>query len=158
MNKIIFTVGCPGSGKTTWAKDKQDTSPIGEVIRLNRDDIRENLFGNRYHISYGGKHMKQYEELVTSVQINTCNSILALNKDVTIIFDDTNADYKRLMQLMKMYNSSNCKVEIVYFTDTPLETCLERNSKRARKVPEDIIRNMYNKSLETMHELEKLSY
>lgn len=44
---LTITIGCPGSGKSTWA----DRNLPPETLRLERDRFREALFGSRrsYH-------------------------------------------------------------------------------------------------------------
>ena len=46
---LTITIGCPGSGKSTWA----DAQLPPETLRLERDRFREALFGSRraYHDS-----------------------------------------------------------------------------------------------------------
>lgn len=46
---LVVTIGCPGSGKSTWA----DKNLSSDTLRLERDRFREALFGTRraYHNS-----------------------------------------------------------------------------------------------------------
>lgn len=46
---LTITIGCPGSGKSTWADENLPPT----TLRLERDRFREALFGNRraYHDS-----------------------------------------------------------------------------------------------------------
>ena len=44
MKKIILTVGCPGSGKSTWAREFIAKNP--GFFNINRDDYRQSIMGH----------------------------------------------------------------------------------------------------------------
>ena len=72
-----------------------------------------------------------------------------------IIIDATNFNPKTIKEFedwIQTFNNSffskenDVKYEIVYKDfPTPLEVCIERDSKRERPIGEEVIRNMYNK-------------
>ena len=139
--KVYITKGIPGSGKTTWALQKQRQHTIGDIVRANRDDIRELLCGKEYH---NGSPIGSIENMVTVIQQNIISTAIVNNKDV--IIDDCNLNPKFLKILTDFITrqSSNVGIEIVDFTNVPYELCLQRNNNRDRKVPEDVMQRMYD--------------
>ncbi len=135
--ELIATRGVPGSGKSTWAKAWVAGAP--RRARVNRDDIRYQLFG-----SYFGPEVD--EGAVSQVQQAMILSLLGAQ--FSVIVDNThinvNRDLRPLANLAKKYEARFSVVQI----DVPLEVALERNAARDRVVPEDVIRNMY----ERMHQ------
>ena len=139
--KVYITKGIPGSGKTTWALQKQRQHTIGDIVRANRDDIRELLCGKEYH---NGSPIGSIENMVTVIQQNIISTAIVNNKDV--IIDDCNLNPKFLKILTDFITrqSSNVGIEIVDFTNVPYELCLQRNNNRDRKVPEYVMQRMYD--------------
>ena len=65
---------------------------------------------------------------------------IALARPVTYI-DATSLTRKDRAHWIGFANETHCTPEALYF-DTPIEVCLERNRRRARRVPEDAIVEM----------------
>jgi hypothetical protein len=63
MTELLITRGLPASGKTTWARERIDARKSGEIVRLNRDDIRRMMLPTTYR-----EPVHHAEELVTKVQ------------------------------------------------------------------------------------------
>ncbi|PYX78029.1 MAG: polynucleotide kinase, partial [Acidobacteria bacterium] len=58
--------------------------------------------------------------------------------------DATNLSPKERKQWIQMARSLGYEVQAVFF-DVPLEVCLERNRRRERMVPEDVMHRMATK-------------
>jgi len=65
---------------------------------------------------------------------------LALSRLVTYI-DATHLTPRERRPYIKMGETYGCAVEAVFF-DVPLEVCRERNGRRGRVVPEDVLERM----------------
>jgi predicted kinase len=65
---------------------------------------------------------------------------LAAGAPVTYIDATSLARWER-RPWIQFAHLNDCDIEAVHF-DTPLDTCLERNRKRKRVVPPDVIRSM----------------
>lgn len=65
-----------------------------------------------------------------------------MKNNVNCIYDSTGISSKRRMSFLSSISHIGC-VKICILFATPYEVCLERNSKRDRKVPEDVIKRMY---------------
>jgi predicted kinase len=131
MSMMLVLVGIQGSGKSTFAKEF--VSKNKSYIRTNRDDIRTMLA-----VPYN----KSNEHLVVDIQLQVIER--AYKNGYNIILDNTNFNpdvFKKIDIINRKYNAF---VEFKFF-DTPLQECLDRNSKREKPVPEDAIYKLYNK-------------
>lgn len=144
MNKIIILQGLPGSGKSTWAKEWVKEDPENRV-RFNRDDIRNML---------GVYWVPSREDLINSIYLSFLNEAMIkgydividnmnLNKNALKEIEDEVADFNEWIRL----SSTNIQYEVHYknFFSVPLETCIERDSKRENPVGEATIKKIYNK-------------
>ena len=130
--KLIILQGIPASGKTTWARQFVEESPLTRV-RVNRDDIRDML----------GKYwVPEREELVSEIE-ESC-VFEALSAGYTVVLDATNLNPKYLEGWESIANLPNVEIEYKKFTIN-LEEAIERDSKRDRPVTEKVIRGFYNK-------------
>ncbi|WXW92667.1 polynucleotide kinase [Streptomyces phage Enygma] len=132
--QLLILRGIPGCGKSTWAHDVWlKENPNG--IRVNRDDIRMQLFGRETGVD---------EELVTRIEHGMVDG--ALSKGYSVIVDDTNIRHKYIKEFVKIGQRHGASVAVKQF-DVSLETALERNAARAtaggRDVPESVIRKMH---------------
>lgn len=136
MPKIIVLSGLPASGKTTWAKKWVEEEPT-KRIRVCRDDIRHML----------GKYwVPEREDIVTEIEQDAVYR--GLEQDYDVVVDATNfrKNFWKLF-LDSLSKTHYCQLEYKFF-DTPLEECIERDSKReVGKVGKEVIMNMYNKYL-----------
>lgn len=119
---LFVTIGIPGSGKSTWAKTQTP------CWRVNRDDIRESVFG------YRGPPIAHMEEKVTRIQ----NSLIleGLRSGSSVIVDNTNLVATHRNALKKLAHEAG--VEVLYkeiFFDTPVVECHRRNNERSNPVP-----------------------
>lgn len=137
---VYMTKGLPGSGKTTWAKDQLTYMGNGWGTRVNKDDLRATL-----HLS---NFSKNNEKIVLAAR----DSIVAaaLNHGQHVIVDDTNFEPRHEKTLRSIARGKDAHLEVVDFTDVPLDVCLARNQARTDKppVPERVIRNMWRKYID----------
>lgn len=129
MNFFYMTVGCPASGKSTWAEQYKD----GFII-VSSDAIRAALYGDE---SIQGNPVEVFE-LVKK------NIVDALKQGKDVIFDATNMKYKNRMNIMREVNkfSSEYLIKVCEIFVEPIDVLLERNANRERHVPEHVIRRM----------------
>jgi predicted kinase len=129
MSRIILLVGVPGSGKSTLATK---LSKKGFVI-LNADSIREEIWGDAAE--------QKEPQKIFGILYARLEELLKQGKDVAV--DNTNLSYKLRKQVIDRARKAGCTDIQLWLLDVPLEVCLERNQKRDRSVPEDIVANMY---------------
>ena len=145
MAKIILCRGIQGSGKTTWAKQWVLEDPEHRV-RFNNDDIR-NMLGKYW--------VPSREDLVKNLKHTFLCTSMSYGFDIVI--DNMNLNPKELEYYNKVIDDwnntkgivhdmvkSKYDIEIKNFF-TPLEECIERDSKRLNPIGEKIIRNTYEK-------------
>lgn len=124
--KVIFTVGLPGSGKSTFVKElaKRENAVI-----LSSDSIRDELFGDA---------TKQKSRMVFRTLYERLNNLVA--KGFSVIVDATNIERERRIFALRKLPSA-IKKECYYF-DTPYVTCVDRNQQRKRHVPLIVMEKM----------------
>ena len=127
--KLIMMCGLPASGKSTYSKE------LAEEHNANihaSDSIREELSGDINN--------QNINDLVFQTLHKRIKNDLKDGK--SCIYDATNISYKRRMAFLNELNKIPCE-KICVLMATPYEECLKRNAERERKVPEEVIKNMY---------------
>ena len=145
MGKIILCRGIQGSGKTTWAKQWVLEDPEHRV-RFNNDDIR-NMLGKYW--------VPSREGLIKDLRGTFLWNSMFYGFDIVI--DNMNLNPKELEYYNKMLDNWNYpevtiptivrqkySLEFKNFF-TPLEECIERDSKRPNPIGEEVIRKTYEK-------------
>jgi predicted kinase len=141
IGKLTITRGLSGSGKTTIAREMVDSRPTGEIVRLNRDDLRAMLLPSYYR-------QPEYrpEQIVTRIQHGPITALLT--EGVDVIVDDTNLRLRTVRELAQLAERANAEWECM---DTclavPLEECIRRDTGREKPVGEDLIRRQWRKYL-----------
>ena len=151
MAKIILCRGIQGSGKTTFAKQWVLEDPEHRV-RFNNDDIR-NMLGKYWVPSREqlvldlkkqfimSSMMKGYDIVIDNMNLNPKEVEFYKN-----YIEEHNRIMKKLDEETKLSFKDDTKYELE-FKDffTPLQECIERDSKRPNPIGEEIIRNTYEK-------------
>lgn len=125
--KFIMLVGIPGSGKSTHAKNLILST---NGIHLSSDGIRAELYGDE---AIQGNPSEVFE-------IMHRRTLEALADGNNVIYDATNItrkDRASIMSKIPKYVETEC--HIVW---APIETCIERDSKRERSVGKEVIDRM----------------
>jgi predicted kinase len=127
--KIIVTVGLPGSGKSTWAR-KQCALHPETLVRVCRDDIR-NMMGTYW--------VPSRENLVTKVENASVD--VSIQKGYSIIVDATN--FKSINKWQQLAKEIKLDFEVKDFTDVSLDVCIQRDADRIAPVGKAVIMRMY---------------
>lgn len=136
MNKPILYVmmGLPASGKSSYAKQLKDTLMSNTVI-ISSDSTRKEWYGSE---SIQGNPNKLFEEMRKRTVDNLCYGR-------NVIYDATNLtlesrsflrNYKPLIDIRDTIAVIGC------LCITPFKICCERNSRRERIVPMEVMDRM----------------
>ena len=122
---VVLAIGLPGSGKTTWFKRRGVTPLSSDMLRtILFDDITD----------------QRYSGLVFSTLRSLLRARLIAKMPWNYV-DATNLSAHERRQWIKMAKSFGYEAQAVYF-DVPLAVCMERNSKRERRVADDVMQKM----------------
>ncbi len=124
--KMAILRGLPGSGKSTLAKQYVERG----YKRFNKDDLRTMIDG--------GVYSAENEEFIFAVQQSLI--AMALHKKLPIVIDNTHGRDSVVAKLIKMAELHDYTVDVVVI-DTPIETCIRRDSVRHASVGEEVIRS-----------------
>ena len=135
--KAFFLAGGPGSGKSYVVR--KTTGGMGMRV-VNSDDAFELLL-KRAGLSL---KMPKSEEEPRDVQRKRAKSITKekqrnyIEGRLGLIIDGTGKDYDKIAKQSTELKQLGYETYMI-FVNTSLDTALERNSQRARSVPEDIV-------------------
>jgi predicted kinase len=125
---VVLAIGLPGSGKSAWFKRHNITPLSSDLLRaLLFDDPTE----------------QRFQDLVFSNLRSMLKARLIARRPMNYV-DATNLTPHERHSWIKLAKDYGYEVQAVFF-DVPVEVCLERNRKRERVVPEDVMRRMASK-------------
>lgn len=128
--RLIIVMGLPASGKSTLAEKLEAQG----AKRVNRDAIRKRLYGDE---AIQGDYKKVNEEYYAELRE-------ALSDGGPVVSDNVNITVAHRRDTIEAGIQAGYTDIAVVWVSVPLDVCLERNSKRDRKVGEDIIRGMHS--------------
>lgn len=127
---VIINIGPPAAGKSTWTDEFLSKNP--NYVKVSRDDFR-------YMLRNQGFCEPKIEKMITELVNQTI--LTALSNKLNVIIDNTNLKVSVIKDFIKLVNDY-ADVNYRVF-DVPFETLLERDSKRERKVGEDVLKRMW---------------
>jgi predicted kinase len=125
---VVLSIGLPGSGKSTWFKRHN-------ILPLSSDMVRILLFDDVTE--------QRYQDLVFSTLRSMLRARLLAKRPWNYV-DATNLSPHERRSWVKLAHDFGYEAHAVFF-DVPAEVCMERNLRRERNVPEDVMRRMANK-------------
>ena len=125
MKKAILFIGLPGSGKTTYIKNKITGFEI-----VSADEIKYQ------HPDYDPFHPEITHQWSVVEAERFMNDYSDLGMDICMDSGGVNNSYS--LRIINMLKSKGYHVELIHM-DTPLDVCLIRNRERGRVVPEQVV-------------------
>jgi predicted kinase len=122
---VVLAIGLPGSGKSAWFK-RHNITP------LSSDMLRALLFDDPAE--------QRFQDIVFSNLRAMLKARLIARRPVNYV-DATNLTPHERQSWIKLGHDYGYEVQAVFF-DVPTEVCLERNQRRDRVVPEDVMQRM----------------
>lgn len=125
---LTVLVGLPGSGKSTYAKQKIEDNPT--TVWLSSDSIREKLYGD-------ASCQKDPAKVFEIMQEEALN---ALDSGFDVIYDATSITRKSRAAIMDKVPKHVRKECVIVWA--PIEVCIERDEARDRTVGPEVIDKM----------------
>lgn len=154
MYRINIMCGIPGSGKSTFVEKEFGYLPDWTIVESDKI--------TKKHLEIAGypnaNHPSEVEEIEEPhvFMIDVWQDIYVYLKDLmetgftNIVLDATNVNHRHLMNLIELIEEYEDYEWKVIAMSTPFHTCLERNENREKRVPKEILENMYLDYLETV--------
>jgi len=124
---LILTIGLPGSGKSTWARQQPD------AVVIERDAIREELTGD----------MRNHTQEPRVTRVANERVFAALDAGKTVIVADTNLRSKYRKAWHHAARQAGAEYSEQSFLHVPVSVCIERDAQRPNPVGEEVIRRMH---------------
>ncbi len=122
---VVLSIGLPGPGKSTWFKRHN-------ILPLSSDMVRILLFDDVTE--------QRYQDLVFSTLRSMLRARLLARRPWNYV-DATNLSPHERRSWVKLAHDFGYEAHAVFF-DVPPEVCIERNRRRERNVPEDVMQRM----------------
>lgn len=127
--RLIVLVGIPGSGKTTYARNKYKLGS-NNVVWLSSDAFREQLYGDANCQANPAKVFELMQE----------QAVAALEKGFDVIYDATNITRKDRAGILDKVPKYVQKCAVIIWA--PIDICIERDKARERTVGKEVIDKM----------------
>lgn len=128
---LTITVGLPGSGKSTWSKQRQRET---QCIRVSKDDMRLSLFANPIPWNWSlDKITESAEEAAV---------IAALKQSQDVIVDATNLTERRQKRWKHIADTHAATFTIKDFRHVSVYECVMNDLNRPAKVGAQVILEM----------------
>lgn len=134
IKKIYLLCGCPGSGKSTYAKAHIDD----KTAWISRNKVRFSMVSEDEE--YFSKEKEVFNAFVKEIKKAIENNLIE-----NIYIDATHINETSRNNLLdKIVWGVKDELNVIYF-DTPLDICLKRNSNRSgrERVPDNVIARMF---------------
>jgi predicted kinase len=125
---VVLSIGLPGSGKSTWFKRHN-------ILPLSSDMVRILLFDDVTE--------QRFQDLVFSTLRSMLRARLLARRPWNYV-DATNLSPHERRSWIKLAHDFGYEAHAVFF-DVPPEVCIERNRRRERNVPEEVMLRMAGK-------------
>ncbi|MBH0336604.1 hypothetical protein BM86_14175 [Bacillus thuringiensis] len=178
VKEAIFMMGPPAAGKSHARKDLYPNYGVIDPDELKKDawvmlqkQYKEDP--NSVVVVQGETHtLAEYADLLTKNYDETNTTMVelthllsktlskeayetAINNNNSFVYDTTGGNTERMKREMLEAKNHGFKIVLVYVF-APLEVCLERNAKRDRSVPEDVLIAIWNEVQESWNQLKDL--
>ncbi len=159
MATLYMTSGIPGSGKSHLTRNLPSSMMSGDKLNIiESDDVRQHLLNKAGFPDVWNQNMLSEKEMMKEEKKKLEkevweyikeNVITVLRNEENVILVATNTQQWILEEWFNYIEDLGHKIKVIVMS-TPLDICIERNEKREKTVPKDVMQNMYNNFILTI--------
>jgi predicted kinase len=121
----MVTIGLPGCGKSTKAREWRDADPEKRIV-TDRDELRMMLYGK------AGLILEEWrEEIVSNAQYSIVRD--AFERGLSVAIADTNLRPERLAPLLELADLWHARVEYIDLRHVPVDVCIANDFARGAR-------------------------
>lgn len=148
--KMFVLRGCPGSGKSTWAKqfelDQIGKSSFIKIVSADQYFVRIDgtYFWNKEELPNAHKWCKNKAERWLQETVDWRNNLALANQNYYLIVDNTNIKRRDFKEYVELANTYKFEVEEKIFGEFTEEAIQKYAERNIHNVPIETIRRMCN--------------
>jgi len=121
--QIIVVRGLPGAGKSTFAKEYTKTH--ANFVHIEKDILRKEVFKEKWQ-----ENILSRDSEIVIMHLQFERILQNLQNGKNIIVANTHLDDRHIPVFYELAKTFNAQLIIHDLRSVPLETCIERDSKR----------------------------
>lgn len=141
--RIIFLVGVPGSGKSTWRAKYLAENPDRDTVTVSSDDLIE-----AYAAERGLNYSQAHREIDMNALDKQCSAAVrvAVARGQDVIIDRTNMRFKPRNRFLSQVSKRYTRVAVLFWVecDTVRQRLIDRKRATGKHVPFSVALEMFS--------------
>lgn len=141
--RIIFLVGVPGSGKSTWRAKYLADNPDRDTVTVSSDDLIE-----AYAAERGLNYSQAHREIDMNQLDKQCSAAVrvAVARGQDVIIDRTNMRFKPRNRFLSQVSKRYTRVAVLFWVecDTVRQRLIDRKRATGKHVPFSVAQEMFS--------------
>lgn len=140
--RIIFLVGVPASGKSTWRASYLVDNPDRDTVTVSSDDMIE-----AYAAERGMNYSQAHREIDMNELDKRCSAAVrvAVARGQDVIIDRTNMRFKPRNRFLSQVTKRYTRVAVLFWTDCDVvrQRIIDRGRATGKHIPFKMVQEMF---------------